>query len=172
MTYFKLKLRYYLVSAIALVMLSGCGIFESESSDVLDSLEVQLNLEKNEIASGESSLAMYSVKNSSNQKLEIVTSCPNFAGGVVFQNSERVDLHGISNFCPSILGGFSIEPEQSLNFEWEIHAFTLKNNNNNSSIDTTFVAQGDYVLSIFTNVIRINGEDATVDPVESTFSIK
>jgi len=84
----------------------------------------------------------------------------------------NVHLHGVSAYCLDIMGGFEIEPGQSLEFEWEVYAYTITVDQASQSNDTTFAAPGTYVLQVDTNVLTINSEAATIAPSETTFVVK
>ncbi len=172
MPYFAITRRYLLVSVIAILIFNGCGVFESDTNNLNESVQFDLKIDKNELGPGEQFTALYTARNFSNKNIKLATSCIGFAIIGVYKDGENAHFNGADTGCYTGLGSFEIGPKESLQFEWDINAFTLSREIGQSNFDTTLVAPGNYKLRVYSNVVGLNGKDFVVEPEEVDFKIQ
>ncbi len=164
--------NHIIPTALLALLLAGCGLLGIDSDEPKEPVQFDLVLDKTVMAPGDRFTVTYTATNLSDMILTFSTSCEAFASMEgVFQDGERVNFHKSSHGCRTGLGQYVIDPNESLQFEWDIEAFTRTYEIGQPS-DTIFVAPGDYTLRVVSHVARMNGKNYMPKPLEVDFKVE
>jgi hypothetical protein len=168
----RFKANIFVFSLCSVILMSACSLLSSDNLETIEGAQFIVSIDETEVSPGGHFTATYVVKNMTNKKLEIITSCPLIAFFGVYQNDEHMDFYGTGIGCIAINRKFEIPPMKSIKFDWEINAFTVRREPEQASYDTTFASPGDYTLRFNSNVVEINGRSVQLDDEIVHFRVK
>lgn len=142
-------------------------------SEFVDGFQVDLVLDRTEVAPGETFTATFSIHNSRDESVTIESLCVALARGVVYRDGHEARLIGSGSGCYTAIGHVTIEPGDSFVREWEVTAATiLKAYPDGRPPDTEPAEPGDYLFRVEFDIYRINGEDAELPDLGRRFVVE
>jgi hypothetical protein len=164
--------KHIIQTAFLALVLAGCEFLGLASDEPKDPVRFDLVLDKTVIAPGDRITVTYTTTNRTDSPIELNTYCSGYAMLGVVKDGSYVAFNGTSLGCRTGLGQYVIEPKESLQFEWGVHAFTLTRETGQPNFDTIMVAPGDYSLRVISNIRNINGKSFSPKPLEVDFKVE
>ncbi len=151
-------MKQAIFTVTALFLLAGCGVMEPQPVDLDKSLEVDFSIDRTEIVSGDRFTATYTIRNTTEESVEVFSLCASLANVAVSDGKEYINFFGTGRGCRPIVRTVEINPNETLSLEWDVHAFKLDREIGQVGYDTLLVAPGDYIIRVYPNIETINGE--------------
>jgi hypothetical protein len=178
----QLRTASVLISLFATgIFLTGCDVLNERSNSISDNqfiqldkdeLVFQLSVEPAQINLDEEITAIYSIRNNRSETVEMMSSCFVIARGVVFKNDQEIGLQGSSSGCYTGISTHEIDPGGELEMEWQVKPFSVRFFPDNREPETTFAEPGEYTFTVIPDVFEVNGEEASLPEIETTFEIE
>ncbi len=135
-------------------------------------LELIAEVNRTEVAAGDTLHVTLTAYNRSIKPLIIETSCLEFAGLLITHEGENTEFGGVEPRCVRIINTYEIEPRDSLSFSWDFEAVILSIDPETMDVLVNEPAPGNYKIHIINNIITVNDQSRSIGDLNKMFTVK